>query len=434
MKCQICYTDIGSLSLSDKQAHYEHHLHDSGVDASQIATSSRVSTKPDTSQNINEDPQGFKKANKRRDKWKPPLFSNLEKKQDVFWYPAMEEPPPDNFTPGIITLLKKALLKSHAQGITVRAVLSYERTTYINNQMWDMGWGCGYRNFLMASAALMDQPFQPMYFPLLDKPISPGIRNLQQWIEQAWKDGYDQEGYQQLHRLVETHKWIGTSDLCTAFVHRGIPAELADFQAEDDGDIRPLTKWIVDYFDKYKVPPSNSLHEALSGATPVHSVDCMPLILQNAGHSRLVVGYEMGKGGVINLLVFDPSIKPNKAIRKAALHAYSTQRNRDARSSLSSLGQKRRHSGEEIVFLGASNSTARKRLKGESNPRPPGDVDLLAEGDDDIVLLGERKRSNEKKTGASTRKIQEDDFLWKEVIKLCQWQGERTNIRFFTSQ
>jgi hypothetical protein len=46
-----------------------------------------------------------------------------------------------------------------------------------------------YRNFLMACAALMDQSFQPLYFPLLDAPIGPGVRNLQTWIETAWKAG-----------------------------------------------------------------------------------------------------------------------------------------------------------------------------------------------------------------------------------------------------
>ena len=87
-----------------------------------------------------------------------------------------------------------------------------------------------YRNFLMACSALMDQQVQPMYFPLLDQPLSPGVRNLQRWIEEAWKAGkqtsysfrvfphtyksllgFDQEGYQQLRKLVDTSKWIGTS-------------------------------------------------------------------------------------------------------------------------------------------------------------------------------------------------------------------------------
>ena len=35
----------------------------------------------------------------------------------------------------------------------------------------------------------MNQKQQPLYFPLLDSPIPPSVRNLQVWIEAAWKEG-----------------------------------------------------------------------------------------------------------------------------------------------------------------------------------------------------------------------------------------------------
>jgi hypothetical protein len=46
-----------------------------------------------------------------------------------------------------------------------------------------------YRNFEMVCTALMDQQSQPLYFPLLDSPIPPSVRNLQRWIEDAWRAG-----------------------------------------------------------------------------------------------------------------------------------------------------------------------------------------------------------------------------------------------------
>ena len=46
-----------------------------------------------------------------------------------------------------------------------------------------------YRNFLMACTALIDQQVQPFYFPALDEPVPPGVRNLQLWIETAWEAG-----------------------------------------------------------------------------------------------------------------------------------------------------------------------------------------------------------------------------------------------------
>jgi hypothetical protein len=44
----------------------------------------------------------------------------------------------------------------------------------------------------MTCAALMCQQIQTIYFPLLDDPFPPGVRNLQRWIEAAWKEGAPQ--------------------------------------------------------------------------------------------------------------------------------------------------------------------------------------------------------------------------------------------------
>lgn len=82
----------------------------------------------------------------------------------------------------------------------------------------------------MASSALMGQQLQPIYFPLLDDPVPPGVRNLQHCIEDAWSQGtyiairtahllnicllkgFDEEGAEQLKgKLVGTSKWIGTA-------------------------------------------------------------------------------------------------------------------------------------------------------------------------------------------------------------------------------
>ncbi|KAJ8093298.1 hypothetical protein PM082_020784 [Marasmius tenuissimus] len=136
MECQICDSDLSSLSTLDRQAHYDLHFEDSAFKAPHNSNQSKASpNKNDTPQ------QSFKR--KQKGKWKTPFEGWREPKGDIFWHPAMESPPPENFTPGLITLLKKALLKSHANGATTRAVLCYERTTLINAEPWDIGWGCG---------------------------------------------------------------------------------------------------------------------------------------------------------------------------------------------------------------------------------------------------------------------------------------------------
>ncbi|KAG6884698.1 hypothetical protein C0992_005903, partial [Termitomyces sp. T32_za158] len=89
----------------------------------------------------------------------------------------------------LIPLLKRALLSSHAQGSTSRAVLCSDRAIHVSRTSLDTSWGCGYRNFQMACAALMDQNIQPDYLKLLSGSPSPGVRDIQRWIEDAWNAG-----------------------------------------------------------------------------------------------------------------------------------------------------------------------------------------------------------------------------------------------------
>lgn len=106
---------------------------------------------------------------------------------------------------GLIPVLKGALINSHEKGKTRNAWLCHEKAVHIQSEAFDRTWGCGYvsvllhecltdsqpsyRNFLMVCASLMVQIKQPMYFPLLDHPYPPGVRHLQQLIEEAWSAG-----------------------------------------------------------------------------------------------------------------------------------------------------------------------------------------------------------------------------------------------------
>ncbi|PPQ74213.1 hypothetical protein CVT26_004504 [Gymnopilus dilepis] len=317
LQCLFCLAQLDLLSISQREAHYEHHLINDWIETTNedvrnspretlskpLAAPQRHSELPGT----NVKKSGFPCKNER----------------DDFWYPALNTPPPPSFTPGLIPLLQKGLLKSHARGFTRRAVLCSEIAVHVNREPWDAGWGCGYRNFLMACAVLMNQTKQPMYFPLLDSPISPSIRNLQTWIETAWKEGFDIEGQQQLKKLINTRKWIGTSDLWVAFVYRSIPAELVDFKSGDDSQNRIsdlVINWVIKYFTpEQKERPSDAFSSLK--VSQVFSTDKIPLILQHNGHSRTVVGYEIDKNGVAKLLVFDPAYKPTSEIRAAAIAA-----------------------------------------------------------------------------------------------------------------
>jgi len=52
----------------------------------------------------------------------------------------------------------------------------------------------------------------------------PGVRRIQGWIEDAWADGFDEDGKSQLGgKVLGGRKWIGTSDVAALFAYKGVP-------------------------------------------------------------------------------------------------------------------------------------------------------------------------------------------------------------------
>ena len=102
--------------------------------------------------------------------FKPPsaIFRRAPQEQNVFWHASQTKEPPVNFTPGgvsncsiplpsmpnadsfiklklgLISVLKKALTRSHEKGFTQRAWLASEHAVHISSELWDSSWGCGY--------------------------------------------------------------------------------------------------------------------------------------------------------------------------------------------------------------------------------------------------------------------------------------------------
>jgi hypothetical protein len=74
---------------------------------------------------------------------------------------------------------------------------------------------------------------------------------------------------------------------------------------EHNLDVDVLVQWVVKYFTQ-DVPKQTNINDALRAASPVITTDRMPIILQHAGHSRTVIGYEKHQGKIA-LLIFDPS-------------------------------------------------------------------------------------------------------------------------------
>ncbi|OXG77798.1 hypothetical protein C349_05048 [Cryptococcus neoformans var. grubii Br795] len=242
---------------------------------------------------------------------------------------------PNNVSPGVINILAIALRTSAHQGTTRRAVLCRDTTHIKGVWKFDLGWGCGYRNALMSLTSLLSIP---SYVPLFSKSTNgaePGVRRVQGWIEEAWEEGYDPEGKQQLGGTVlGRRKWIGPSDLYAMFTYKGIPCVIYDFpkpKNPKDGSkaayIR-LQQWVKDYFNESTESPSNgsafdvlmrSGENSAGRGEVVRVSNRFPLILQHSGHSRTIVGYEENARGDVNLLLFDPGKTMPKDIRNAAL-------------------------------------------------------------------------------------------------------------------
>ncbi|THH10282.1 hypothetical protein EW145_g1427 [Phellinidium pouzarii] len=376
--CQICDVLLTRESPAGRQAHYEQHFDDL-PEVPQAGPSNVMDFSEDKHSNIASTKPGLSGQEKEKATLPSP------DKQNIFWIQSQDTPPPKNFTP----VLKQALLKSHARGQTVRAAFCYEGMVHVATEMWDMGWGCGYRNFLMACTALIDQQVQPMYFSVLDQPIPPGVRNLQRWIEDAWKAGFDEEGASDLNsKLINTRKWIGTAELYVAFLSRGIPSRLVDFpRVASSADA--VLQWVERYFTSpfqhnaqaMRARVKATVDEALRGASPVVVTDRMPLVLQHAGHSRTIVGYERLKNGTINLLCFDPSRRPSSQIREAAIAHYSRTRTHPTSTTPS---QKRKRGISPFKILSHVLSSRNHRNSLSSSPTSDNNKKRRSKEEDDL--------------------------------------------------
>ncbi|KAF7796876.1 hypothetical protein EIP86_008061 [Pleurotus ostreatoroseus] len=276
IKCEICGKNLQNLTTELRQKHYD----------------TSHAEEADSTPSITADTRNLLLRPILKRKW------NGFSENDAFWHPSEATDPPPNFTPGtydynvrfslprtpsgLIPLLKKALIKAHEKGNVQKAYLCCPNAVHVAIEPWDRKWGCGYRNFEMACASLMEDPRQPAYFALLDSPLPPSVEGLQRWLESAWK-----------------------ADIYAAMTSRGIPVNLVDFDFAKGGS-SPLIKWILEYFTQ-DPPKQATVNDALRSASPIVVTERLPIILQHEGHSRTVVGYERLDKGPINLFMFDPS-------------------------------------------------------------------------------------------------------------------------------
>ncbi|KAK5641977.1 hypothetical protein RI129_010524 [Pyrocoelia pectoralis] len=168
----------------------------------------------------------------------------------------------------------------------------------------DRGWGCGYRNAQMLISSLLthtgynDKLYKLWQGQKPPRSSVPSISRLQNLIEQAWSQGFDIQGSEQLgSRLVNTRKWIGATEVVTLLSFLRIRCLLVDFHTPTGpcGTHPELFRWVLKHFE----------NSAVGDFTP-------PLYLQHQGHSRTIMGVEVHRDGTIVLLVLDPSHSPTQ--------------------------------------------------------------------------------------------------------------------------
>lgn len=198
----------------------------------------------------------------------------------------------DSRTSGVINKLQKHINEgpSGSQVVTLCCP-----TDHFSSSYGDKGWGCGYRNLQMLLSALVkiDSYKTTILKVLTDVPSIPKI---QQLIEDAWQEGYDQQGASQLgNKLSGTSKWIGATEIAVILKYIGLRAHIIDFHqpTANDGTHSEMSAWIGRYF--HRAP------------NQIFSLSITPVYLQHQGHSRLVIGIEEKLNKTPNLLLFDPS-------------------------------------------------------------------------------------------------------------------------------
>lgn len=126
----------------------------------------------------------------------------------------------------------------------------------------------------------------------------PSIGKIQKLIEQAWSNGFDLMGKEQLGGvLFNTTKWIGASDVAAMFSFLKIKTELVDIVKSKNSN-KNLAHVLYDYAYRY-------FETECSQNKFVY-----PIFIQHDGHSRTIVGIENGKNK--NLIIFDPGSNKKK--------------------------------------------------------------------------------------------------------------------------
>ena len=219
------------------------------------------------------------------------------------------------------------------------------------------GYSCGWRSMQMVCSALMETSSTAKQKLFGGSGFVPSLEDMKQWLEVAWQEGWDPDGWAQMSTVVGRPKWVGTTECWALLSSFGISARIISFKSArgSGGGVwtgsggggggrskkRPhagnggtngnnpvasaVEQWLWQYFgveSSQGKTQKKSLWDRAANKGPrssepskgVYTTDKFPLYMQHDGHSRVVVGVAVrgmrgggDKGVATQLLILDPN-------------------------------------------------------------------------------------------------------------------------------
>lgn len=207
-----------------------------------------------------------------------------------------------NETPDLIPALERL---SNMDAHIERAYYCNHATRHIAKMAKEGGF-CGYRNIQMVVSYIRDAKAEGHRH--FDHRKLPSILHLQDMIEHAWDLGFNAVGRIETGGIKLTRKYIGTPEAQALFQSLDISCDANAFVSYGAlAAHENLLYAVAEYFESYKVDDDSE---------KIISTNLPPLYFQHQGHSMTIVGLEVDKRGVMNLVVFDPMFNPSKPVKK----------------------------------------------------------------------------------------------------------------------
>lgn len=209
-----------------------------------------------------------------------------------------------NETPNLVPVLARL---SWLDKNVARAVYCDRAVRHVAKMAKEGGF-CGYRNIQMLISYIRDAK-APGHEQFKHRRL-PGVLKLQDMIEDAWRQGYNDAGRDETGGIRLTRKYIGTPEAQALLLSLDIPAEAIAVADESEEDAyMTMMEIVCRHFD-----------DGCNLDDKVVITDKPPLYFQHQGHSLTVVGVEVDLAGRANLVVFDPMYIPIPRLRELAIN------------------------------------------------------------------------------------------------------------------